>query len=173
MKSIIIFTILILTSLLHGQTNPQLYDLLIKNADSLYKVKQYKNSGIMYSSAFEVLKGKGVIKDRCTAARSWALSNEPDSAFKNLDKIIRKRLFTEYDKLETEEDFINLHSDSRWKALIDTMNFHKSIKPTGTSLKSANFSIKNNSIKDISLFLIDANHNEIFYFDIKPKKTIP
>lgn len=127
----------------------------------------------MYSLAFNQFNNKGVVNDRFKAARSWAMANELDSAFYNLDKIIRKRLFIEYEELEKGNDFINLHSDKRWQPLIDTMNFHKAIKPIGNPLISSKISIKNNSKNYITLYLLGKKDtSKVFYFDIKPKKTV-
>lgn len=114
---------------LFGQTNTSEYKDLISKADSLYKLKDYKNSALNYSLAFKTLEWKGTSKDRYNAARSWTLANVPDSAFYYLDRIATKLSFSEYDKIIAEEDFNSLNTDKRWQPLIDLIK--RNILPTG------------------------------------------
>jgi antitoxin component YwqK of YwqJK toxin-antitoxin module len=41
--------------------------------------------------------------------------------FNCLQRIINKKLFNNYERLTTEKDFSNIHSDSRWQTLVDTL----------------------------------------------------
>ena len=75
---------------------------------------------------------KGLPSDRYNAARSWALSTNPDSALDCLDRIIKKRYFTDYDSLIKEKDFILLHADKRWDKLLGLMKLYNEYKlPNG------------------------------------------
>ena len=87
----------------------------------MWKLKEYSKAGLSFSSAFKAFGNKGTIEDRYNAARVWSLANVPDSAFDCLQRIINKKHFTNYERLTTEKDFINIHSDSRWKTLSITL----------------------------------------------------
>ncbi len=51
-----------------------------KKGDSLYKMKDYKNSPFTYSKAFKSIGWKGSQTDRYNAACSYALAGVADSA---------------------------------------------------------------------------------------------
>ncbi|MCW3076112.1 MAG: hypothetical protein JWO32_721 [Bacteroidetes bacterium] len=171
-KNILFIFLCLLTVSLHSQTTPPAYNNYIKKADSLYRAKDYKGSSLTYDSAFRVMNNKGLLVDRYNAARSWALADMPDSAFANLEKIIKKRLFVDYDKLINDKDFVALHQEPKWPALIDTLNFHRQNKKSGYDPVPATFWVKNNSKKTIALYWIDRDFKEVLYFNIPPKKTI-
>ena len=128
-KSIICLTCVIATQLLFGQASSPEYKSFIRKADSLYKLKEYKNSAQNYSLAFKTLAWKGLVADRYNAARSWTLANIPDSAFFCLERIVNKGYYSSYDEIVLEEDFNTLHSDKRWQPLIDQIKRNK--LPTG------------------------------------------
>ncbi len=125
MRKIFIFAAICLSLVAFGQNPSPEYYLFIKKADSLYKVRDYKNAGIVYSSAFKTIGNKGLMLDRYNAARSWSLANVNDSSFDCLDRIIKKNLFTDYDRLLNESDFNNIHSDKRWQPLLDYLKEYK------------------------------------------------
>ena len=130
MKKIITFLFCVIaTQLLLGQANSSEYKTFISKADSLYKLKDYKNSGQNYSLAFKTLDWKGAPTDRYNAARAWTLANIPDSAFFCLDRLVSKISYSDYDKIIAEEDFNSLHSDKRWQPLLDQIKKNK--LPTG------------------------------------------
>jgi hypothetical protein len=129
MKKIIpILLCFIWTTTIFGQKVTSEYNAFVKKADSLYNVKDYKNSGIAYSSAFKTLGNKGQTKDRYNAARSWALANVPDSAFDCLFRIVKKRLITNSDTIINEKDFKTLQADKRWQKLLDLVKLHNEYK---------------------------------------------
>jgi hypothetical protein len=97
----------------------------IKKADSLYKVKDFKNSAIAYSFAFKSNGWRGLTNDRYNAACSWALAGNADSAFFQLERIANKVNFSNYSHLMTDSDLNNLHSDRRWKPLLDLVKQNK------------------------------------------------
>lgn len=71
-----------------------------------------------YHEAFNTMGGKGYQDDRYNAACSWALAGYPDSAFFNLQRIIDKLKYSNYDHISNDEDLKSLHADPRWKPLL-------------------------------------------------------
>jgi hypothetical protein len=101
------------------------YKTLIHQADSLYDVNQYKESAQKYSAAFSSFGGKGYYSDRYNAACSWALANEPDSAFVQLFKIAKKGNYTNLDHIIVDEDLGSLYTDERWDEVIAIVKANK------------------------------------------------
>lgn len=101
------------------------YPIYIKKADSLFKVKDYKNSGLAFSDAFKSNGFKGLLNDRYNAARSWSLANNADSAFFQLYRITEKAYFKDYDRVVKEDDFKSLRSDNRWAKLLELLKQNK------------------------------------------------
>jgi hypothetical protein len=104
--------------------NPQ-YNEHIRIADSLYTAKNFKQSALEYSKAFETIGWKGYVGDRYNAACSWALANEPDSAFFNIDVIVKKGNYTNLGHISVDPDLVSLHSDKRWNEYIDLIRINK------------------------------------------------
>lgn len=130
MKSrIAVFSLIFSAKLLLGQEIDADYKHLIKKADSLYKVKEYQNAALAYSFAFKSKGWKGTVKDRYNAALAWTMTQNPDSAFFNLDRIVDKLFFSNYDSIVKEVNFHPLHSDKRWLPLLDRIK--KNILPKG------------------------------------------
>jgi hypothetical protein len=117
-KQILILFLLIISKILFAQKEVA-YSAFIKKADSLYIAKDYKNSALAYSNAFKSFGWKGYKHDRFHAAQAWAMSNTPDSAFDCLNRIIKKRIFNNYDSVINEKAFTVLHADKRWQALLN------------------------------------------------------
>ena len=95
------------------------YTELIKEAWTLYEEKDYLMSAHKYAEAFIALGGKGMIDDRYNAACSWALANEPDSAFVQLFKIAQNGNYTNLGHITTDTDLNFLHNDKRWNEVIE------------------------------------------------------
>jgi hypothetical protein len=126
MKKVISFILcLILSNSVCGQKIPAEYFALVKKADSLFESKEYKNSGLTYSAAFKTLSGKGRIKDRYSAVRSWVLADVHDSAFYNLYRIASRTFYSDYVKIINETDFKVLHNDKRWDSLLIVIKQNK------------------------------------------------
>ncbi len=107
------------------------YTKLIKKADSLYNAKDYKNSALTYSAAFKSNGWKGYRNDRYNAACSWALAGIKDSAFFNLQRIADKANYSDYDHISTDEDLNSLHTDNRWKPLLQKIKENKEKSEAG------------------------------------------
>jgi hypothetical protein len=103
---------------LYGQPALPQYYILTKKADSLYKINNYKNSAFTYSQAFKSNGWKGYQEDRYNAARSWTLAGYLDSAIFNLERIVSKLYYDDYERITTDKDFISLYNNPRWKLLI-------------------------------------------------------
>jgi hypothetical protein len=85
----IIFTLLVFLALCtYAQEPPKEYTNLISKADSLYRLKLYKDAAYTYTEAFRANHWKGFIPDFYGAAKAWAMINNLDSAFRKLDRII-------------------------------------------------------------------------------------
>ena len=108
---------------LFGQTRR--YDILIRKADSLYQVKDFKNSAFSFSYAFKAPDSRITINQRYNAACSWALANYPDSAFYQLNYITTKLNYTDYGHIKGDPDFKSLYSDKRWQSLIELVKANK------------------------------------------------
>ena len=123
------FTVIIITFLLldnlGGQTVPAEYYKLTKKADSLYRAKDYKASAFIYSDAFKILGGKGLVNNRYDAACSWALAGYPDSAIFNLERIASKAFFSDYQRVTKDEDLVSLYNHGRWKPLLEKIKHNQ------------------------------------------------
>lgn len=122
---LILIFLLIIATVVAGQTISKEYPNWIKKADSLYKKANYKSSGQAYSMAFKSFGWKGYPTDRYNAACSWALASVPDSAFSNLLRIAMKANYSDYDHLLGDFDLQSLHSDARWHSLISKVKENK------------------------------------------------
>jgi pimeloyl-ACP methyl ester carboxylesterase len=126
MKSTKLFLGLLFCSVsLSGQTVTAKYDNLIRKADSLYQVKDFKNSGFAFSDAFKMPDAEITVNHRYNAACSWALANYPDSAFFNLNYIASLMNYTNYGHIKSDPDLISLYNDARWKPLLEEVLTNK------------------------------------------------
>jgi hypothetical protein len=123
--TLLILAFLFKIQLSNAQDVPKEYFDLVKIADSLYRIKDYKNSGNKYSNAFKVNSWKGYSSDRYNAACSWALASVPDSAFFQLDRIATLMNYTNYNHITNDTDLNSLHTDIRWEKLIEKIKQNK------------------------------------------------
>jgi len=80
--------------------------------------KNYLEAARFYSKAFLSNNNLGRIDHRYSAAKCWALAGEPDSAFYQLEKIV-KAGYREYLEILTDAALMNLRNDPRWPKTID------------------------------------------------------
>lgn len=133
------FCCMLLTCLSFSQKLSKEYEIFKWKGDSLYKIKQYKNSALAYSTALRVKGGEPSIDDRWSTACSWSLGNFSDSAFAQLNGITVSKDLTLYyfSDIINDKDFTPLHTDKRWQKIKDKMfenskkNFTASIMPWG------------------------------------------
>ena len=125
MKTTTLFLSLLICASVFAQASPGKYDFLIRKADSLYQVKDFKNSAFAFSAAFKAPDAKITMNHRYNAACSWALANVPDSAFYHLNYIATKMNYTDYGHIKGDPDFKSLYSDKRWQSLIELVKANK------------------------------------------------
>lgn len=101
------------------------YYNLVKKADSLHNTKDFKASALTYSEAFKANGWKAVSNDRYNAACSWALANNSDSSFFQLNRIATKANYINYGYITTDPDLNSLHEDLRWKPLLEIIKQNK------------------------------------------------
>lgn len=107
-----------LVFLLNAQV-PEEYNVLVKQADELYKNKQYLESAQKYSAAFWTNEGKAYPGHRYDAACSWALANVADSAFYHLFRLAETASkYKNYEHITTDADLKSLYKDERWDKLL-------------------------------------------------------
>lgn len=111
----------VIANLSFGKGVPQEYIDLAKKADSLHRLKKFKESAITYSSAFKTLGWKGLLNDRYNAACAWTLAGYPDSAFFNLERIANafRVYYSNYNQVISDSALFSLHTDKRWKSLLE------------------------------------------------------
>ena len=122
-KIIFLFACFISTQVSLGQSVE--YYNLVKKADSLHNAKDFKASALTYSAAFKANGWKAVSNDRYNAACSWALANNSDSSFFQLNRIATKANYINYGHITTDPDLNSLHEDLRWKPLLEIIKQNK------------------------------------------------
>jgi hypothetical protein len=101
-----------------GQLNSQNYSFIIKKADSLYNVKEFKVSAQLYSDAFKLNNWQGKSSDYYNAACSSALAGLIDSSFVYLFRVTNQYKYKNYNHITKDSDLEALHVDKRWEKLI-------------------------------------------------------
>jgi len=120
-----LFALLISTTAIIAQGNHQKYNFLIRKADSLYLAKDFKNSALAFSDAFNKPDALITINHRYNAACSYALANNPDSAFFYLNYITTFMNYTNYGHIKSDPDLKSLYADSRWTPLLEIVKANK------------------------------------------------
>jgi len=126
-KLILIAFIGIISNCAFGQKDMTEYDSFIKKADSLYRVKDFKDSAIAYQNAFDANDGKGYPNDRYNAACSHALAGDSEKAFYHLlYSAEHPRIkYQNFNHITTDPDLISLHKDQQWEQLIKLVKSNK------------------------------------------------
>ena len=121
-KTIVISTIIASTNFLFGQKVDAMkeFQRLSQKADSLYQAKDYKGSGLAFSSAFKYASNGSM---HYNAACARALANYADSAFAQLNLI--SKYFTDNKHLTTDPDLKSLYTDKRWSPLLEIIKQNK------------------------------------------------
>ena len=117
-----------------AQGLPVQYFRYIHKGDSLYQAKNYQASGMAYSSAFKVAKGKGTANDRYDAACAWAAASVPDSAFASLDYLVKKLDYSNSKQLFQDMDLMSLFNDKRWLPLLQRVNGNRVVAEAGYNM---------------------------------------
>jgi pimeloyl-ACP methyl ester carboxylesterase len=124
-KITFLFSFLISIASVFGQVNTSNYEIHIRKADSLYQVKDFTNSALAFSDAFNKPDAKITMNQRYNAACSYALANIADSAFFYLNYIATLMNYSNYGHIKSDADLKSLYTDSRWKPLIEIVNANK------------------------------------------------
>ena len=101
------------------------YSAFVKEANALYKAKDFLNSALKYSEAFKANNWKGTTNDRYNAACSWALAGVPDSSFFQLERIASKSNYSNLNHITNDSDLNSLHQDDRWNPLNELIRQNK------------------------------------------------
>jgi tetratricopeptide (TPR) repeat protein len=111
----------------NGKYLTKSYNETIEEADSLFKVKNYKRAVISYEIAFKENGNQGRISHRINAAICYTLIGNFDGAFNHLFRIAEKGKYNNNFTLEENHQFDPLHNDIRWNKLIDIVILNKNI----------------------------------------------
>jgi hypothetical protein len=131
-KSIITMIGLMIFSFSFGQTNPK-YDSIIKEAVPFIKNKDWVKAAQIYSEAFVTVGNYGflvdrqnpsMLQERYDLARLWAMSNQPDSAFRQLFMAIQNIYISDLNfvnYLMIDTCLISLHNDKKWSEFTEIL----------------------------------------------------
>lgn len=100
-----------------AQTPTDAYQVMVKKADHLYRIKNYNASGLAYTLAFSKHTNSVTDNDRFNAACSWARAGSMDSAFAQLSVMIKRGEYINSNQIKNEPDLNVLHKDKRWEVL--------------------------------------------------------
>jgi len=89
------------------------YKQIIKQAETYYNSKQYKESADAYLAAFKTKNKMVMTSDLYNAACSMAQAGMIDSAFARLN-ILTGAGFSNYSHIMGDADLVSLHNDPRW-----------------------------------------------------------
>jgi len=118
-KIILFFSAMLALQFSFGQGPVEFY----KSGDSLYKVKDYKNSAIANNIGMRMEGKNAAVSRYVSAAGSWALANMPDSALYLLGIVAQsdKVSKTNLQQIEYSLDLASLHADKRWQVVLDNI----------------------------------------------------
>lgn len=97
---------------------------LYKNADTLYKYKDYKSAAAAYANGIRAEGQSAPVGRYRASAAAWALAGEADSAFYYLNTISKSDKVNKVvaRNIQYGEDFISLNKDKRWLPVVDKIN---------------------------------------------------
>ncbi len=97
----------------------QAYFNSIKEAELHFAAQKYALSAHQYTEAFKAGGWKGYLRDRYHAARAWAIIAVPDSAFFQLERMVSKLHYADYEEIANDTFLSSLQSDLRWLPLLE------------------------------------------------------
>lgn len=109
-------------------------------ADSLSQIKEYTKATTYLNLAFESFSWRGTPTDRFKAARIFALANETDSSFKNIERLWKQK-YINYLKIMTDTafDVLRQNNQIRFDTLIQHIKENKEIIAPKQNLVWANY----------------------------------
>jgi hypothetical protein len=108
-----------LTGMTYAQQNLVAYNEHTQLADSFFSQRNYKKAVQSYSTAFIINGDMGKVIHRYRAASCWALLENKDSAFFQLQRAVEKGKFSAYDLIKADVNLLTLHQDERWEPLLN------------------------------------------------------
>jgi hypothetical protein len=138
MKKIIFLFLLYSSILVSAQEDKAAYKKSIKTAEEQYHSKLYKESAQSYFIAFSHLKGKAYSNDRYNAACSYSLSNQLDSAFKQLFVLTDISNYSNLNHIMVDGDLNNLKNDERWTQFVEKVTTNKTELEKNYNIKLVN-----------------------------------
>jgi hypothetical protein len=116
-KDLLTILYLLVSVLSYSQLSSKEYNDLLNKARLFYNAKDYKNAAITCSSA--ITAGGSLVTNgqRYSSACYWSLAGFSDSAYMQLD-ILTSSPYLNFEfilELITDEDFLPLQNDKRWK----------------------------------------------------------
>lgn len=103
----------------------------ISKADSAVLVNADAQAEKFFLEAFAGWGGKGQPIDKYSLSQVWARLGKTDSAFAMLDKLLRRREFTNYEGLLKDTSFFRLKEDAKWQVLGDLIRLLQYKPPPG------------------------------------------
>jgi hypothetical protein len=146
--------------LLAQMQNMEVYNQHVRAADSLCKIQDFQGAAQEYGKAFRTNGGVGKTMDKYNAACSWSRADNADSAFKLLYQVVTREKYDNYHWISTDPDLVNLHSDSRWQPLLDSVL--KNLKEAEPNL---NLPLQN----ELDSIYNDDQHPRLVYIDLLKK----
>ncbi|MBB5623580.1 hypothetical protein HDE69_004666 [Pedobacter cryoconitis] len=113
------------------------YSLYIDTAKQLFQKKEYIKSAESYTKAFLSNHNLGFVNDRYSAAKSWALGGEIDSAYYQLERSLKGN-YCRYTEISTDTAFYSLKMDKRWKKILTNVKINQRKEDKYLSLKFKN-----------------------------------
>lgn len=118
MKSNLLWLSVFAFQLSFSQSNPNQYYRIKREVDLLFSAKAYKEAAEKLNYAIRLTGQQATNEDRIYSATSWALANEPDSAFYQLDAVANSGKYVNFD-ITGSPSFRSLHNDKRWQTFVD------------------------------------------------------
>ena len=101
------------------------YAAYIEKSFELYTEQNYEKAKETILKAFQYYPELITARERYGLALLYALTENKDDAFKQLDMISKLKDYSFYDRIVNDKSFESLHADKRWVELID---YYKKLK---------------------------------------------
>jgi len=176
---LLVLLFFILSFISFAQKTSNDYILFIKEANSFFEAKDFLKAAESYSSAFESNNGVAMPSDRYNAARAYALSAKPDSAFFHLYRLARNNYYKDYLQITNDTCIILLHNDKRYIPLLEIikeniLNAEKKLNKPLTELLDSIFyrnqhflfmidsveQLYGNDSKEVQVLLLEIHKND-------------
>jgi hypothetical protein len=120
-KKIILFCSIFFVQYSYSQKISNEYTEYTSKALNLMANENYLDATSYFTKAFAANGGLAKVSDRYKSASCWALLNNKDSAFFQLEKIAVGGKFKHYELLAEDINLKNLRTDDRWIKILKIM----------------------------------------------------